>query len=110
LGAGLVARLIWQAGAVALVYEAGVLREEAPDGRVLASLGDIKGVDRGAFAFKPSNGFLLRLHDPGVRAWVPGVWWRSGRYLGVGGLLPASETRAVAEAISLGLVSQGEPK
>ena len=79
------------------------LRETGPGGRLLASLGDVRGVERGAFALKPSHGFMLRL-APGAgggRVWAPGLWWRAGTRLGVGGVLRASETRFLAEAIAL---------
>jgi len=74
-------------------------------GRVLATIDEITGVDRGAFAFKPSNGFLLHLRAPGVRAWVPGLWWRVGKFVGVGGVTPANEAKAVAEILSM-LIAQ----
>ena len=72
--------------------------------QVLAHLDEIKSVDRGAFAFKPSNGFLVvlkrRTHS---RAWQPGVWWRLGGYIGVGGVIPSHQSRLVAETIQIRL-------
>ena len=109
LGAGLLARRVWRAGQVSLVLEDDTLREDGPGGRVLARVGDIRAVERGAFAFKPSNGFLLKLHEPGPAVWVPGVWWRSRRHVGVGGLLPAHQTRLVSEAIAMQLAGQSFP-
>lgn len=79
--------------------------ELAPDalrdstGRVLAQMDQIEGIDRGAFAFKPSNGFLLRLSAPQPRVWAPGVWWRFGRRVGVGGVTPGHQTKFMAEII-----------
>ncbi len=86
-----------------LLYTGGVLREAAPGGRILARLEDIEGVDRGVFAFKPSNGFLLTLRReaPGARGWAPGLWWRVGRRVGVGGAVRAAEARALAEVLAL---------
>jgi hypothetical protein len=60
-------------------------------------------VERGAFAFKPSNGFLVRLDKPLGRGWAPGLWWRLGRLLGVGGVTSASQSKAMAEILSLEL-------
>ena len=37
-------------------------------GEVLARVEEIEAVDRGFFAFKPSNGFLVKLKSPGRRA------------------------------------------
>ena len=88
-----------------LVLTETELRETGEGGRVLARLDRVRSVDRGAFAFKPSHGFLLNLapgSSPG-RAWAPGLWWRIGDRVGVGGVLRASETRFIAEAIDLQL-------
>lgn len=70
-------------------------------GRVLARLDQIVRVERGAFAFKPSNGFLVVTSEKQSRQWVPGMWWRFGTRLGVGGVCAANETKAMAEAISM---------
>lgn len=69
-------------------------------GTVLALITDIEGLDRGFFAFKPSNGFLIRTKTPGTRAWRPGMWWRFGRRIGIGGVMPASQTKMMAEALA----------
>ena len=60
------------------------------EGRVLA---------RGVFAFKPSNGFVLTTRDVQERHWNPGLWWRVGRRVGVGGVTPAAQTKFMAEMI-----------
>lgn len=68
-------------------------------GILLTTLADIEGVDRGALAFKPSNGFALRLRRPAERAWMPGLWWRWGRRIGIGGITPPSQTKFMSETI-----------
>jgi hypothetical protein len=68
---------------------------------VLARIDDVVAVDRGMFAIKPSNGFMLKLKTPAPRAWHPGLWWRLGRRLAVGGVTPGSQTRPVADIISV---------
>jgi hypothetical protein len=70
------------------------------NGQVLALIDDIKLVDRGAFAFKPSNGFTLVLAGGQPRAWAPGLWWRFGRRVGVGGVTSAGQTKFMAEQIA----------
>lgn len=78
-------------------------------GVVVAQIDEIASVDRGTFAFKPSNGFILRLKDKRVRVWQPGLWWRSGRRIGVGGVTSARETKQMAEMIAgLVAVNQGD--
>lgn len=76
-------------------------------GRPLAPLEDITGISRGLFALKPSNGFTLHLAQPGPRAWAPGLWWRVGRRLGVGGVTSAAQARAMAEVIEALLAERG---
>ncbi len=66
----------------------------------LALVEDVRSVERGAFAFKPSNGFLARLKKPYPRAWSPGLWWRFGKFLGVGGVVPGGQARALAEVLT----------
>jgi hypothetical protein len=69
-------------------------------GLVLARVEDIISVDRGFFAFKPSHGFLLKTKNPGTRVWLPGLWWRIGRRVGVGGVTPGRETRNMSEILA----------
>lgn len=70
-------------------------------GAVLARIDEIENVERGLFAFKPANGFLLVLKERQPRHWAPGLWWRSGRRVGVGGVTSRSEARMMAEQIAL---------
>ncbi|SNR27991.1 hypothetical protein SAMN06265370_101458 [Puniceibacterium sediminis] len=74
------------------------LRDSA--GTVLARVEDIEKIDRGAFALKPSNGFTLILKQPQTRCWRPGLWWRLGRRVAVGGVTPGSQTRLMADLIA----------
>jgi len=70
---------------------------------LLCRMEDIQSVSRGAFAFKPSNGFLLRLGAPGPRVWAPGLYWRLGPFLGVGGATSKAQADVMAETIALAL-------
>lgn len=75
-------------------------------GEILARMDDIVGVDRGAFALKPSNGFTLILRERQPRGWAPGLWWRLGRRLGVGGVTAAGQSKFMAEQIALRLAQR----
>lgn len=88
---------LWHATRQVLELDENELREAG--GRVLARIDDIEGIARGAFAIKPSNGFTLRLASSGGFAWAPGLWWRMGRQLGIGGVTGAQQTKMMAEAI-----------
>lgn len=71
------------------------------DGTRIALVEEIDGLDRGFFAFKPSNGFLMRTTTKGETVWRPGMWWRVGRRIGVGGMMPAHQSKQVAEIIAI---------
>lgn len=70
------------------------------DGTIIAMIEDIQGMDRGFFAFKPSNGFLLKTRSSAPRIWRPGLWWRVGRRIGIGGMTPGHQTKFMSEIIS----------
>lgn len=76
------------------------------DGTVIALIEDIDGMDRGVFAFKPSNGFLLRTHGKAPNVWRPGMWWRVGRRIGVGGMTPAHQAKQMSEIIAIMLAQR----
>ncbi len=103
-GAVLAALRLRQATQACIVLSALGVSDDA--GRVLAPLDNILGVDRGPFAFKPSNGFALRLARAMPAGWAPGLWWRFGRRLGVGGVLGRAETKAMAEMLTMMLADR----
>ena len=77
-------------------------------GQEIARLDQITGIDRGAMAFKPSNGFLLHLdHKPG-RAWVPGLWWRFHKFVGIGGSTQSGPGKFMAEIIALKIAERDQ--
>lgn len=94
-----------RATSVRLELTAEELREAG--GRTLARVDQIRAVERGAFALKPAAGFRIHLRAAGEAAWAPGLWWRLGRSVGVGGVTGKTEARIMAEAIS-SLI--GEPR
>ncbi|MEM1065058.1 MAG: hypothetical protein AAF771_12770 [Pseudomonadota bacterium] len=102
--------MLW--GTIGL-YQSTALHLELTDtelrdsmGRVLTRVDAVKSVDRGALAFKPSNGFLLTTDTPAPFVWAPGLWWRVGRFVGVGGVTPAGEGKVVAELISAAIAAR----
>lgn len=68
-------------------------------GVIIAGIEEIAAVSRGTFAVKPSNGFTIRLNGGGARAWQPGVYWRFGKRVGIGGVLPGAQTKFMAEML-----------
>lgn len=110
--AGFGALMLWQAWGLyqATAAEIWLTREGLEDstGRRLCRWDEMEGIDRGVFAFKPSNGFLVRLRAPATRAWAPGLWWRFGRQVGVGGTTSGLKARAMADYITILLVNAEE--
>lgn len=92
--------------ATSLVIELTETEVRDSSGVVLAHMDDIKGVDRGVFAFKPSNGFTLVMKTKRPRSWAPGLWWRLGRRVGVGGVTSAGQCKFMAEQIAFRLSSR----
>lgn len=100
----LAARIHWRAtGRAILLTEAGLAEA---DGRMLARMDEIVSVDRSTFAAKPSNGFLVRLSRAPGRAWAPGLWWRVGTRLGIGGVTRPAQGRAMADILALHLAER----
>lgn len=105
-GALWVAQVMWQATSRHLVLTDQDLRDS--EGRVLVTLDNVERVDRGAFAFKPSNGFIIRTRSKQERAWQPGLWWRFGRRVAVGGVTPSSQTKPMADIMAMILADRGQ--
>jgi hypothetical protein len=97
--------MLWQAErlrrATHLIVELTDTELRDSSGTVLARIDEIRSVERGVFAFKPSNGFTLVLNNKKPRAWLPGLWWRFGRRVGVGGVTNAGQSKFMAERISM---------
>ena len=110
LGAGCLwlAWSIWQSSGRTLELTRTALREAGPDGRVLCRIDDLERVDRGLFAFKPAGGFLARLKTPGGAVYAPGLWWRLGRTLAVGGVTARAQGKEVADLMTVLLVERGQ--
>ncbi|MEP0156138.1 hypothetical protein [Pseudophaeobacter sp.] len=98
LGALWLSVRMWQATSHKIELTETVLR--CTDGTVIAQVCDIEAIDRGFFAFKPSNGFLIRTATPGARVWLPGLWWRAGRRIGIGGVTPGSQSKTMSEILA----------
>ena len=97
---------MWQATVHRIELTAEELR--CSDGQLIARVEEIEAIDRGFFAFKPSNGFLIRTGTQGARAWMPGLWWRAGRRIGIGGVTPGSQGKAMSEILAAMLAQRGQ--
>lgn len=97
---------MWRTTQLALELTAHELR--LSDGTCLTRVEDIAGIDRGAFAFKPSQGFTLKLAAKAQVGWHPGMWWRIGRRLGVGGVTSGSQAKIMADVISATIATRAD--
>ena len=99
---------LWMGEAMRRGTESALVLTEAglfdADGSLLAAFDDIRKVERGFLAFKPSNGFVVTTHTPGQRRWRPGLYWQLGRRIGVGGVTAAAQTRIVADLMAARLM------
>ena len=77
-------------------------------GEVIAYVDQIVSIDRGMLAFKPSNGIIFKVKTAQPRVWNPGLWWRFGRRVGVGGVTPGSSTKMMADIIAAKLAERTE--
>ena len=75
-------------------------------GRTLCRIDDIANVDRGFFAFKPSNGFLIRVKTPQGRSWAPGMWWSFGKNIGIGGVTHPRQGKEMVSIIQMMLIER----
>ncbi len=96
--------LVWRATSVDLELTRTELREAG--GRRLCAIEDVDRVDAGFFAFKPAAGFLVHLRTPMGQVYAPGLWWRAGRRVAVGGVTSRAEGKAVAEIINVMLAER----
>ncbi|MFV0473444.1 MAG: hypothetical protein ACK5MQ_04465 [Pikeienuella sp.] len=87
-----------------LIFDGECLMDDA--GELICALEEIERVDRGFAFFKPSAGFVMLLKAPRRRGWSPGLWWRFGRRVGVGGATPNRAARRMADAISGALAAR----
>lgn len=104
---GLGAIMLWITTKLWLATKNGIVLSEDgltdTSGKLICAMDNIRDIERGAFSFKPSNGFLVRTKTPLPRGWAPGLWWSFGTRLGVGGVTPAQQSKFMAEALALHL-------
>lgn len=83
----------------AVVFEDGRLFDDS--GVEICRIDDIAELEKGLHLYKPSSGFVLKLKTKQTTAWSPGLWWRIGHRVGVGGATPGRRAKAMADAIMM---------
>ena len=105
-GVGVIAAASRLYRATAQVIELTKTELRVKDGIVLTELSNIANVERGAFAFKPSNGFLVTTKQVGPRRWSPGMYWCFATRIGIGGATGAPQSKGLAETLSILIAEQ----
>lgn len=104
--------VLWLAEKMRRATLAGVelTREElrTTNGLTLVRLEDVAGVVRGSFSLKPSNGFSVITKSRQARGWAPGLWWRVGKRVGIGGVTAASQAKYMSEIMAALLAERVE--
>ena len=99
LGALYLGDKLRQATKVSLVLtEEGVFEST---GRSVVLMEEIEKVDRATFTIKPSNGLSIITKEKMSRVWAPGLWWRVGRKIGIGGVTSASQSKNMTQALTV---------
>ena len=102
--AGVGVLVLWAANRVRVSTQDSLeLRETglySTDGSIVAEIGNVAQVELSLFALRPSGGFLIVLKSPMPKSWNPGLWWRLGRRVGIGGVTPRAEGKAMADAMA----------
>jgi len=108
---GLGGLVLWLAEKMRRATKVGVVltRDDlrTTDGRVLVAVDEMTGVVRGSFSLKPSNGFSVLTKTRQASAWAPGIWWRFGKRVGVGGVTAASQAKFMSEVLAGMLAERG---
>lgn len=95
---------MWNVPIAGIEFDGSELRTQ--DGVVIAKLQDIVSVQTGIFALRPSNGFMMVMKDSERVPTRPGIYWRQGRHIGVGGLLQAAEAKAIGRALQFAVAKR----
>lgn len=81
----------------AVIFEGDRLYDDS--GVEICHLDNVAEIEKGLHLFKPSSGFVLKLRTRQPAGWSPGLWWRVGHRVGVGGATPGRRAKAMADAI-----------
>ena len=101
LGLGWFAWAMASAKASSLTFDGEALIDDS--GVVVCHLEEVERVERGFAMFKPSGGFAILLKGDQPRGWSPGLWWRWGKRIGVGGATYGRAARNMADSMTIAL-------
>ena len=69
------------------------------DGSIICEIGDIEKIDVSPYTFKSANGFIVILKTKTSFKSIPGLYWRLGKRLSIGGLVSKTESKFLSQAL-----------
>ena len=79
------------------------------DGSIICEIGDIERIDVSPYTFKSANGFIVILKTKSSFKSIPGLYWRLGNRLSIGGLVSKNESKFLSQTL-LGFYEENEKK
>ncbi len=67
---------------------------------IICKIDDIKRIDASPYTFKSANGFLILLDTKSSFKSIPGLYWRYGHRISIGGLVSKHESKYLAGILS----------
>ena len=69
------------------------------DGSVICEIDDIERIDVSPYTFKSANGFIVILKTKSSFKSIPGLYWRLGKRLSIGGLVSKNESKFLSQTL-----------
>ena len=69
------------------------------DGSVICKIDDIERIDVSPYTFKSANGFIVILKTKSSFKSIPGLYWRLGKRLSIGGLVSKNESKFLSQTL-----------
>ena len=108
VGLGWFAWAMATAKASSLTFDGETLTDDA--GVVVCHIDEVDKIERGFAMFKPSGGFAILLKEEKPRGWSPGIWWRWGKRIGVGGATYGRAARNMSDAMTIAQAMRAQPQ
>ena len=69
------------------------------DGSIICKMDDIERIDISPYTFKSANGFIVILKTKSSFNLTPGLYWRLGKRISIGGLVSKSESKFLSQTL-----------
>ncbi len=79
-----------------LINELGIFNL---DESIICKIENIKKIDVSPYTFKSANGFIIFQKTKGSFKIVPGLYWRAGKRISIGGLISKNESKFLSSTL-----------